>query len=150
MPRLVMVCGLPGSGRTTTALRVARELPAIRLNAQEWLHNLSLPAQVDTTERVESLQWQMAQSLLRIGTSVVLEFGSDTQHERESRRRRAVELGATVELRHLAVDPAVLVARLSGRPDAAAQLVRLAESRTRFETPTNAELLTYSNPVTLS
>lgn len=150
MARLVMVCGLPGSGRTTTALRVARELPAIRLNTDEWLHNLGLPIQPETTERVESLQWQMAQSLLRIGTNVVLEFGADTAHERESRRHRASELGASVELRHLAVDPAVLVSRLSGRPDAAAQLVRLSQSRARFEPPSNAELQSYANPVTLS
>lgn len=150
MARLVMVCGLPGSGRTTTALRVARELPAVRLNPDEWLHNLGLPHRPDSFERVESLQWQMAQSLLRIGTSVVLEFGSDTRHERDSRRRRAAELGATVELRHLPVALDVLVTRLGSRPDAPTQLRRLDESRRRFENPSNAELALYSESVTLS
>ena len=148
MARLVMVCGLPGSGRTTLALRLARELPAVRFNPDEWRHNLGLPATPLAFERIESLQWQMAQNLLRLGNHVVLEFGSDTRYERNSRTRRATELGATAEVLHLEADHATLVARLSARPDAAAHLVRLDQARRRFEPPTSAELASSVQQVT--
>jgi tRNA uridine 5-carbamoylmethylation protein Kti12 len=33
-PRLILLCGLPGSGKTTLARRLAGQLPAVRLFAQ--------------------------------------------------------------------------------------------------------------------
>lgn len=157
MARLVLLCGLPGSGKTTLALRLARELPAIRLSPDEWLHNLGLsPRHPSARERVESLQWQMAQALLRIGTSVVLESGFWTKRERDSFRERARSLGAEVELRHLDVPRGEILRRLDERAASrptAADPVTAAELDSWiavFQRPDALELAGYDPPVTLS
>jgi predicted kinase len=36
----VLTCGLPGSGKSTLAKRLEQEVPALRLTADEWLHEL--------------------------------------------------------------------------------------------------------------
>ncbi|MEP7216945.1 MAG: AAA family ATPase [Anaerolineaceae bacterium] len=38
--RLILVCGLPGAGKTTLARQLERQLPAIRLCCDEWLSEL--------------------------------------------------------------------------------------------------------------
>lgn len=40
--RLIIVCGLPGSGKTTRATFLESKLGAIRFSADEWLKALSL------------------------------------------------------------------------------------------------------------
>ncbi|MFJ2910902.1 AAA family ATPase [Streptomyces sp. NPDC087228] len=61
---LFLTCGLPGSGRTTLARRLEREWSALRLTADEWLHELhpnlsgdELDAMRDPVERV---RWSAA------------------------------------------------------------------------------------------
>ncbi|MFE0150582.1 AAA family ATPase [Nonomuraea sp. NPDC059007] len=39
---LIVLCGLPGSGKTTLARRLAAELPAVRLCPDEWLAKLGV------------------------------------------------------------------------------------------------------------
>ena len=41
-PRLVLICGLPGAGKTTAARRLADDLPALRLCADEWMAQLGI------------------------------------------------------------------------------------------------------------
>jgi predicted kinase len=155
-PRLVLICGLPGSGKTTLALRLARELPAIRLNPDEWLHNLGLPTRApQARDKVESLQWQMSQALLRIGTSVVLESGFWRRKERDEFRDRARSLGAAVELRYLDVPVPELARRLELRARTAPQATpvtaaEVADWAAVFQPPDRAELATYDPPVTAS
>ena len=38
MSTLYLTCGLPGSGKTTLAKQLERDLPALLLNGDEWLH----------------------------------------------------------------------------------------------------------------
>jgi predicted kinase len=114
--RLVLVCGLPGSGKTTTALSLAVELGAVRLCPDEWLARLGFDGHDEAARgRVEQLQWQLAQELLQRGQSVVLESGFWSRDERTEFRQRARELGVAVELRHLDVDVAELWRRLAAR-----------------------------------
>lgn len=42
MPRLILVCGLPGAGKTTLARRLADEVPAVRLSGDEWMVALGI------------------------------------------------------------------------------------------------------------
>ncbi len=61
---------------------------------------INLHAEQDT-ERIETLQWQLTQSLLALGNTVIIEWGAWGKWERDIFRTRARELGAAVELHYL-------------------------------------------------
>ena len=54
-------------------------------------------------DRLERLFWQLAQELLQLGTSVILEFGLWVRVERDEKRLEARALGVGVELYYLDV-----------------------------------------------
>jgi predicted kinase len=103
--RLVLVCGLPGAGKTTFARRRANEIRAMRMCPDEWMLDLGIDLWHETARsRVEALQWRIARDLLRLGTSVVIEWGLWSRAERDALRSGARQLGAAVEL-HFLVEP---------------------------------------------
>ncbi len=103
---LILICGLPGSGKTTLAKRLESERDAIRLCPDEWIEQL-LAHPDDIAERdrlrdpVEDLQWDLAQTYLSKGLTVILEYGFWSEEERTILALTAVELGAKVELHYL-------------------------------------------------
>lgn len=116
MATLRLFCGLPGSGKSTVARIVADEEGGVVLSPDRWLHALELDGHDAVARgRVEQLQWEHGQDLLREGTSVILEFGFWARAERDEKRERARELGARVELWFLDDDLDVLWARVERR-----------------------------------
>ena len=146
---LVIVCGLPGSGKTTTAMELAARRRGVRLNPDEWLSALDLSLwDAPMRARVESLQWTLAQDFLRAGATVIIEWGTWAREERDVLRVRARELGATVELRFLDVPMDELWRRIRERdlevpPVAHSQL---GDWSRVFEPPDAAELRLYDPP----
>ncbi|WP_223167845.1 AAA family ATPase [Nonomuraea sp. SYSU D8015] len=145
--RLILLCGLPGSGKTTLAKRLAAELPAVRLCPDEWLAGLGIDFHdAQARDRLERLLWRHAQDLLRLGQTVILEYGFWSRAEREELRLGARTLGAAVELRYLVVPLDELHRRLERRsgwgtvPIARDMLDHWA---TLFEPPTPEELARY-------
>jgi predicted kinase len=111
--KLIVVCGLPGSGKTTHAKQLERELRAIRLCPDEWITALGTGLwQSDFRGRIEELQWKLAQDLLALGHTIVIEWGTWARSERDRLREGARALGAAVELHFLDVPLDVLLDRI--------------------------------------
>jgi predicted kinase len=144
---LILVCGLPGSGKTTLATRLADEVPAVRLCPDEWMTDLGIDLfDEEARARLERRFWDHAQDLLRLGQPVILEFGFWERSERDEKRLAARALGVPVELRHLALPIDELVRRLDarsrsgGRGTALVTRDMLEEYATLFEAPGDDEL----------
>jgi predicted kinase len=111
--KLIIVCGLPGSGKTTHAKRLEQELRAVRLCPDEWITALGAGLwQSDFRGRIEQLQWKLAQDLLALGYTIVIEWGTWVRSERDTLREGARALGAAVELHFLDVPLDVLLDRI--------------------------------------
>ena len=151
-PRLIIVCGLPGSGKTTLALRLENRLHAIRFSADEWLNALSLDIYDEARrDKIEALQWKFAQNLLSLGLTVIIEWGTWARSERDTLRTGARALGAAVELHYLSAPPDVLFDRVQRRgtedpPIKRDELLRWLEI---FQVPTPEELALFDKPFLL-
>ena len=148
VPTLFLICGLPGSGKTTLAKQLEHEQMALRLTPDEWMARI-VGEGYDEAKRaaVELLQWEIAQRVLRLGINVILESGFWSQSERNDFRARATALGAAVKLYYLNVPVDELKRRLTLRnamlpPDTFhVDVDDLDLWASQFEPPTPDELL---------
>lgn len=149
-PRLFIACGLPGSGKTTYAKLLEAEFGAIRFCADEWMSDLSLNLYDEGgREKVEALQWKLAQALLAGGLAVIIEWGTWGRSEREALRLSARTVGAAVELHYLTAPVDVLFERIRRRnmedpPIELEDVLRWAEM---FQEPTPEEMALFDRPL---
>jgi len=114
--RLLLTCGLPGAGKTELANQLAAERSAVRLTKDEWLWAVGrTPWDEVTRDKVEHELWRLAQEILRLGVSVVLDFGLWSRTERDELRSAARVLGVGVELHFLDVETDELWRRIEAR-----------------------------------
>lgn len=151
-PRLILVCGLPGAGKTTLARTLTLELDAVRLCPDEWLADLGFDLFDESArDRVEQRLWALAEDLVAVGATVVLENGFWGRAERDEKRLHARALGVPVELRYLDVPLEELQRRVAARNNVSGSVVvpveLLSEYQGMFEAPTQAELDLFDPPV---
>jgi predicted kinase len=146
---LIIVCGLPGAGKTTRAKLLEQRLGAVRFSPDEWMEALGLDLyDEDRRERIEALQWKLAQKILRLGLIAIIEWGTWGRSERDSLRLAARALGAAVELHYLSAPPETLFERIRRRGMESPPVEREAVSRwfELFEEPTPEEQALFDEP----
>ena len=149
-PSVVMLCGMTGSGKTTLARSLERDLPALRLSVDPWMIALfgeHMQREVFDVRAAKLMEiaWDVALRTTSLGVHVVLDWGFWRRAERVEAAERVRTAGATPLLVFLDVPLAALERRLVER-NAAPSPERftitsemLAEFAPRFEPPTDEE-----------
>lgn len=153
--RLVLICGLPASGKSTLARQLAPKIAAVRLDKDEWVTELGADVWDDAFQvRIERQLWALTQQLLGQGQSVILEWGHWARVERDEKRLGARSLGVGVELHFLDAPLDELIERADRRTAlgewTASPMTRahFEEWATIFQPPDQEELLLFDQPVT--
>jgi predicted kinase len=144
---MLLVVGLPGAGKTTRAKELATANRALRLTPDQWMIPLFGEPMADGKRFVlEGRLISIALQALRLGTSVVLDYGLSGRDERWALRWLARSAGASCQVVYLPVDKDVQLARIAHRQATAShQTFPMSEAdvdqwREQFQAPDAAEL----------
>jgi predicted kinase len=117
---LYLLCGLPCSGKTTFAGRLAEEKGAVLFSLDQLI--LALFREEDNFEthhkyvqRIANTFFPIVQDLLCKGCSVVLDFPGHTKLERNRMRQIATQVGVDIHLYHLQADLEIITKRIQHR-----------------------------------
>lgn len=149
-PRLIIVCGLPGSGKTTLATALEGKFRAVRFAPDEWMNDLSINIyDEEKRAKIEALQWKLGQQLLALGITVIVEWGTWGRSERDALRLGARAVGAAVELHYLPVSADVLFDRIQRRGAENPPIERdvLSQWFEVFQPPTPEEMALFDEPL---
>ena len=144
---LILMVGLPGAGKTTRAEELARTYRALRLTPDHWMIPLFDDNMADGKRFVlEGRLISVALQALRLGTSVVLDYGLWARDERSALRWLARASGAASRVVYLPVEKDVQLARIAQRQETAPhQTFPMTEGdldqwRKQFQVPDAPEL----------
>ena len=144
---LILTVGLPGAGKTTRAEELAVAQRALRLTPDHWMVPLFGDPLADGKRWVlEGRLISVALQALRLGISVVVDFGLWGRDERSALRWLARSAGASSRLVYLPVNKDVQLARIAHRQATAPhQTFPMSEAdvdqwREQFQAPEAAEL----------
>lgn len=153
-PVLITFCGLPGSGKTTTAKKLARETGAIRLNTDEWMAALGIGFFDDDFHlKLQGQLYEHGKTLLKRGQSIILEDGHWSREERDRHREVARKLNAIIEIHYFDLSFDELWRRLKGRNAKGAYgTVPITKKQLRgywpmFQRPDTAELALFDRHI---
>ena len=144
---MLLMVGLPGAGKTTRAKELAAANRALRLTPDHWMIPLfGDPMASGKRFALEGRLISVALQALRLGTSVVLDYGLSGRDERSALRWLARSAGASCQVVYLPVDKDVQLARIAHRQETTPhQTFPMSEAdvdqwREQFQVPDAAEL----------
>ena len=144
---LVLMVGLPAAGKTTRAEELAAAHRALRLTPDYWMIPLFADSMAGGKRWVlEGRLISVALQALRLGTSVVLDYGLWGRDERSALRWLARSAGAACQVVYLPVGKDVQLARIAHRQETAPHRTfpiteaDVDEWREQFQVPGAAEL----------
>ena len=151
MATLHLMIGLPYSGKTTYARKLAGDINALVFTPDVWHLQLfgddvGHAAHDERHERIETIMWDAAVDVLKMGGSVILDYGFWSRIERDDYRNRAKTLGVGFKLHYMEVAREELFRRLAVRNGSQIQDVfRIPKTEMEkylpfFEPPTADEL----------
>ena len=150
MGTVILICGLPGSGKTTLAKRLELERNAVRFCSDEWMEELGISLwDAKAREVLEQQFWRLSQAIALHGGTAILENGFWSRAERDGYLQTAHEQGFNIELCVLFVPKEETRKRLATRGmegDALILSEKLDEYYRLFEIPTEEELAQYDRP----
>jgi predicted kinase len=113
---MLLMVGLPGAGKTTRARELAAAHRALRLTPDHWMVPLFGDSMAGGKRfTLEGRLVSVALQALRLGTSVVLDYGLWGRDERSALRWLARSAGASCQVVYLPVDKDVQLARIAHR-----------------------------------
>ena len=118
MATVHLLCGRPGSGKTTFARELEEMHKAVRYTYDEWMIQLygRSPEQFEALfNRVSSLIWRIATRNLALGTDVIFDKGFWRKRDRENVKQAAAAIGAEAKLYFLDAPIDVLRKRILTR-----------------------------------
>lgn len=151
-PKLYIIQGFIGSGKTTYSKQLADEASAVRLNADEYCEQEFSPEELETNwdecfaKSIDAL-WSKAHELLKQNQDVILDFGFWTFESREHARMQAEKSNAEFIHIYLDIDDETLLSRLRKRRGEIAQsnLENFSTLQKSFEPPRESENATTVN-----
>jgi predicted kinase len=146
---LLLLCGLPGAGKTTRARQILETTTAVYLSPDEWVAPLGMSlVDYEFRFKLQDRLLMLAGRILGCGTSTIVEFGSWSRAERETIRQVAVREGAATELHFLDAPLDELDARVRARGGAEADaLAAILSTSSDFERPGEDEIALFDRYV---
>jgi predicted kinase len=118
-PILHLICGLPGSGKTTLAKSISESSGACRFSPDEWIKEIwkgNAEAEGNQfRDQIEQIQWRVAKQMLNNSIDVIIEWGTWGRIEREKLRDEARAVGASVKFYYLNISRDILKERVLER-----------------------------------
>ena len=118
--RLFIICGLPCSGKTTFANKLAKERNATILSLDKLV--LSLFPEEDNfqthykyVQRIQEVFFPLVKDLLDKGNKVVMDFPGHTQLERNKLRQIGLSVGVETDLYYLKAGADTIAGRVKKR-----------------------------------
>ncbi len=116
-PRVVLMCGVAGSGKSTHARELERQgWLRLSIDVEAWRRgHRAMPLPVELTDEIRAQQRQALVAAVRRGRDVVVDYSFWSRAQRDDYRRLAGEAGADVEVHYCPVTAALAHRRITER-----------------------------------